>query len=223
MSQTECLTTEERGRFLSGQLAAGQREEVELHLSRCRACRHLLMSAYEESKPETTTRRAPRWLKARALKLPAKPNAREPSLIFGLRLQVAGAIAAVLIAALSFALFLFRNDSQAVLPPTEVFRQQEPVTAAPRLLAPVANEAIDSDEIEFRWSEAPGAAGYTFTLLNERGDIVFQSRATEERVSLKIADAQLERGKTYFWYVAAKSFDGTAMDSEMGKFVLSQK
>lgn len=223
MSQPDCLTNEDLSLFLSGQLADGRRDEVEHHLGGCRTCRHLLMIAYEDSQPEMATRRIPRWLKARALKLPATPNLKPPSLVFGLRLQVAGAIAAILIAALGITLFLFRNDAQGVLAPAEVFRQHEAVRAAPRLLAPAANEAINSDEIEFRWSEVSGATGYSFTLLNEKGDILLQSSMSDARVYLKPRDVQLERGKAYFWYVAAKSIDGTAMDSEIGKFVLSRK
>lgn len=219
MSQKECPATEDQHKFLSGQLATERREEMELHLSLCHECRRLLIGAYEEAAPRAAASAAPRWLKARARKIPRKPGAGMPALVFGFRLQSVVAFAAMIVVAAGLALFSFINGSERPTALPDVLRQGETVASAPALLAPSAGDVVNSQELEFRWERTPGAILYAFTLMDEKGDILFQASASGQSLKLNAKEAKLERGNTYFWYVSAKSADGAGADSEIRKFV----
>jgi hypothetical protein len=143
-------------------------------------------------------------------------------LILGFRRHVAAAVAAVLVTA-GVMSYLLLSESQRghQLPPVDVLRQETEVSPAPQLLAPGSDAVIASDQIEFRWSHVPDASSYIFILLDEKGDIVFQTSTTEEHLTLNVSPVRFERGKPYFWYVEARLPDGTTVDSEIRKFVLN--
>jgi hypothetical protein len=218
----ECLTSDALNVFLAGQFSTGQREGIELHLSRCRACRQRLVNLYEDSKAEAVSVYAPRWLKASVLRIPKNRRVTIPMLILGFRRHVAAAVAAVLVTA-GVMSYLLLSESQRghQLPPVDVLRQETEVSPAPQLLAPGSDAVIASDQIEFRWSHVPDASSYIFILLDEKGDIVFQTSTTEEHLTLNVSPVRFERGKPYFWYVEARLPDGTTVDSEIRKFVLN--
>jgi hypothetical protein len=204
-------------------MSGGERAEIESHLSACRQCRHRLAAQYQESKDEAVLLQTPRRLKARALAIPQKGRAASPALIFGLRRPLAVASAALVVAiAAGLAFFISMNDAARQQAPPDVLRQEDRAGVAPRLLAPPADAVIASDEIEFRWSRVEGAGSYRLALLDEKGDILFQSSTEQEHLVLKATDARLEPGKSYFWYVAAESPFGTTMDSGMAKFTLAE-
>lgn len=223
MSLTNCPTSGELSSFLAGGLASQAREGIELHMSRCQPCRQLLAGLYRTSQSDEVTARAPAALKARVLRIPFKNQKPAPMWILRYRPQLAGALAAALLVAVSAALFLSVSESGRIdeLPSSEVFRNADGISAGPGLLAPDAGATITSDRIEFRWSQIPEARGFVFTLLNEKGDIVFQSSTTEPHLSVTVLEVRLERGKPYFWYVGAKSSAGTVVDSEIRKLVLA--
>jgi hypothetical protein len=125
----------------------------------------------------------------------------------------------MLIVAMSAAIFFFRSNEPL---PADRLRHQEGLSIAPRLIAPAAGAAIAMDQIEFRWAEAEGADSHQLTLMNETGDIVFRAEVEKDRLTLEAADAKLERGKTYFWFVTAKS-DETTVDSAIFKFVFAER
>jgi hypothetical protein len=125
----------------------------------------------------------------------------------------------MLIVAMSAAAIFFLRSSEPL--PTDRLRHQEGVSIAPRLIAPAAGAAIAMDQIEFRWAEDQGAVSYQLTVMNETGDIVFRAQSEKDRLTVKAADAKLESGKTYFWFVTAKSIDETTVDSAIFKFVFN--
>ncbi len=222
MSLTNCPTGGELSSFLAGGLAAEAREGVELHMSRCQTCRQLLAGLYRSSQSNAVLMHAPAALKAQALRIPGMDRIAPPIWIVRYRPQLAGALAAALLLTVSAAVYLRMGESGRIgqLPSSDALRHGDGISAGPGLQAPGAGATITSDRIEFQWSHVPGAGGFVLTLLNEKGDIVFQSTTTEPRLSLSVQEARLERGQAYFWYVGAKSSAGTVVDSEIRKLVL---
>lgn len=223
MQLSECPTNDRLTAFLAGRDSPGEREGIEFHLSQCRACRHRLVSLYEASQTESVIVRAPGWLKASARRIPKKRRVIIPSLILGFRRQVAAALAVTALVAVGASLFFLSESRRGhQLPTAEALRQEAQTVPAPRLLAPGAEAVITSDRIEFRWSQVPSASRYTFTLLDGKGDIVFQTSTVDKRLILSMSAVHVERGKPYFWYIGVRLPDGTTVDSEIRKFVLSE-
>ena len=223
MTQKECVKDDELNHFLSKRAGTVERQAIEFHLSNCQGCRHRLIARHRESKAEEYIA-APGWLKSRVLRIPQESPVAAPDPIFGPRRHAAMAVAAVIVVALGITVFLMRDSFRdGRLPADDVVREEAGISAAPRLLAPTPGEQLSSGEIEFRWSEVQGAGGYTFTLLDEKGDIVFKASTEEGRLKLPASDARLEPGKAYFWYVGAKTPGGGGDDSEMGRFVFNRK
>jgi hypothetical protein len=223
MQRSECLTSDQLNIFLAGQGSPGERGEVEFHLNQCRTCRQQLVSLYETPKTDTVSVRAPGWLKRRAQRIPQHRQGLLPFWILKARRQVAAALAAGLVVGLTSVL-LWRESRPGDRPPTvETLRREAEMLPAPQLLAPGAGSVLVSDQIEFRWSPVSNIRRYTFTLLDEKGDIIFQTTTTEERLTISRSSIRVENGKTYFWYVGANLPDGTTVDSEMRKLVLSRE
>jgi len=118
--------------------------------------------------------------------------------------------------------FFYLNEPRSGrhLPTAEPLRQEAGISPAPQLLAPGSDAVIASDQIEFRWSHVPDASSYSFILLDEKGEIVFQTSTAEEHLTLSVSPVRLECGKPYFWYVEARLPDGTTVDSEIHQLVL---
>lgn len=218
MSEMQCPTSEDLNSYMAGLLAAGERDSFETHLGGCRECRHRLVVLHEASRTKPATSPAPRWLKARVRGMARGEKVRVSSRVFGLRIQYAGAMAVVILAIGVTAVLLVRQPERL---PNDRLRQQDQVSTAPQLLAPATGADITSDQIEFRWAEVHGAQSYSFTLLNEKGDVLFRAPAENGMVIVN-ASERLERGRSYFWYVTAKSVEGTTVDSEINKFAFRQ-
>ena len=220
MPQPGCLAREELDQFLSGTISALGREQVEAHLSNCRACRRYLVTIHHSSQSVPSSS-APQWLKAKMLRIPWRSSSLWLPRVFVFRRSVVTAIALLLIAAAGVVLFLEQQRPQH--PATDTLREGIQETAAPRLLSPVSGAVIPSRALDFRWMQVQGIDGYAFTLLSETGDILFQTDTGQGRLTLTTQQVHLEKGKTYFWYVAAKLPSGTTVDSEIRKFVLSKE
>ncbi len=222
MKRIECITDDDLELFLSDRLPGVQRDQLESHLSDCRACRRRLVNQHLGSRSEEIAVPAPDWLKSRVSQIPQQGRVRVPVSAGRWRRQFA--VAATIVLALSVGFFLMR-DRFVVKQPSEadVLRQETGSSPVPQLFAPKGGAQVQSNDVEFRWSEVYGAERYALTLLNEKGDIVFETSTVENRLSLSAAAARLEPGKTYFWYVRARLSNGTAADSAIGKFGLSQK
>lgn len=223
---TECLTDDEVNGFLTGRTAGGARDEAELHLGGCRACRRRLATAYGASRTQVVHTRAPRWLLARVLG--AREGGRAPfwTALPLYRRQLVAGLAAVLAVAFGVTTFLATRSEPRDAPrvaPSDPLRHGERASAAPRLLAPANGAVVDSDRVELEWSESESATSYAVTLLDEKGDIVFETSTTARALTLSAAEARLERGRSYFWYASAKLPGGTAADSEVGRFSLDDR
>ncbi len=219
MELSGCIKRDNLKLFVAGQTNAVDREEIEYHLSNCRACRQRLIAEYRESKTESISVPAPGWLKSRVLVIPKSTRVRLPPFGTGWR-QVAATAAVIIVALLIGVVFMRDSFRSGELPKNDAVRQDQGISTAPRLLNPSGGEQLSSKEIEFRCSEVQGAEGYVFTVLNDKGDIVFRASTKEARLKLNSADVRLEPGKTYFWYAGAKLPAGTVAESDVGKFVL---
>jgi hypothetical protein len=220
MLEQRCLEHADLTALLAGDLTAHRREEIERHLSRCRHCRQQLVFLYKGSQPDIVAAHAPRWLKASVLRLPKKRWVPIPILVFGYRRQIAGVAASMLVIAGVALLFQGTSLEWSQAPPTDIFRQEERTSTSIQLITPDADTIITSDEIEFRWSEVPDTRSYALILLNEKGDIIFQTSTTQNHLTLNIAQLSLVRGMAYFWYVEAKLLDGAKVDSEVRRLAL---
>src|SRR5688500_13070842 len=107
MTSRGCIIGDDLNLFLSGQAEPVEREEMESHLSNCRACRQRLVGQYQDSKAETVSTSAPGWLKSRVLRIPQEGGVPLPAFAFVWRRQVAAA--AVIIVALSVGIVLMRD------------------------------------------------------------------------------------------------------------------
>ncbi|MEW6207044.1 MAG: zf-HC2 domain-containing protein [Acidobacteriota bacterium] len=218
MPATDCVTSEDLNSYLAGRFSESERERAESHLAACRECRHRLKAAVADSRPQPPAAPAPRWLKARALAIGRGERA-AARMVFTSPVRYAAA-AAMLILAMSAAIIFFRSSEPL---PADRLRQQEGLSIAPRLIAPAAGTSVATDRIEFRWAEVQGAESYHLTVMNETGDIVFRAEAEKDHLTVRATDAKLESGKTYFWFVTAKSLDETTADSAIFKFVFIEK
>ncbi|HLG18047.1 MAG TPA: hypothetical protein VJH03_26635 [Blastocatellia bacterium] len=210
----DCLTNEDMNSYLAGSVADDARDRFETHLGRCRACCRGLAIGYVASRPEQAAAPLPRWLKARVRSMSPGGRIKRPSFVFGARMRYAGAAAAVLLA-IGLSAVLLIGPSERL--PNDRLRQEEQISTAPKLLAPVTGARLSSDLIEFRWAKVQGAESYSLTLLNEKGDVLVSVTAIEERAVMNAA-GRFESGKSYFWYVTAKSPDGVAVVSLISKF-----
>jgi anti-sigma factor RsiW len=220
----DCLTKTQLTAFLAGQLSNTDREDAESHLSQCHACRRLMVKEYDAEQPVVATVRAPQRLKSKALAIPQNGGLPATSRwAFLWRPQVATAMAAMALVAMALTIFFLVKGANRQIPDNEVLRQEKAAMIAPRLLAPTIGTTVNSRDLEFQWTKAEAAQSYGFSLLNAKGDIIFQSALAAERLVVNTTTLQLEGGKIYFWYVTAKSVDGTTLDSEIGRFRFSEK
>lgn len=65
------------------------------------------------------------------------------------------------------------------------------------------------EELEIRWQAVPGAHLYQVTILDRRGDVVWEEQAEGDRVSVP-GDVNLQAGERYFvWVMATVQGQGT--------------
>jgi hypothetical protein len=180
-----------------------------------------MTAAHQASVASQVEIRAPESLRARALAIPHNKKDSKRRFGFGLpRTALAGiSVIAVVVISLTV-LFFARSQQSSPFTDGEVLREETGALASPTLLSPGPGEGVDSEQLEFRWSESPGVEGYQFTLLDEKGDILYHTSTDKTRLEVPPSAVRLERGRTYFWYVTAKSPARVSADSEMGKFEL---
>ncbi|MEW6129377.1 MAG: hypothetical protein AB1757_20220 [Acidobacteriota bacterium] len=219
MSGNQCLTKAELRNFLAGAGSPAIRETIEQHLSLCGGCRQLLVAQQELSKVPPDELRAPEWLKAQAQVLPNKKN--RFAAIWSGDWRRGLAVAASLIVIMGLAWFFILRPTHQPASPQETWRQEASLLASPLLLAPVNGAVVHTTTIEFQWSEVEGADHYLFTLLNDKGDILFQSTTREGKLRLSTTEAALRDAQVYYWYVGAKSAFGMTAESPVGKFTLT--
>lgn len=220
MNKENCLTTEIKHAYLFDKLSTDERETAEAHLAACRLCRHQLTVMFEDKQEVLSI---PDLLKQKAKQIPAQEIKERQNLFTSLsayfRQPVAVAASIVLLIVVSsITFFVLREKSPAQNSNEEKLRQGNTSANKPQILSPAINAQITSDQIEFRWEKVINALSYTLIVTDEKGDIIFQQKTTQENFTLNLSTLNLTKDKTYFWFVKTKLADGTAIDSDTAKF-----
>lgn len=220
MSVKDCFTKDELFHFLKDKLSDEKKEKVESHLRECQVCRHQLTLAYKRTLlPEPTLLiRAPRRLVTSVLRKPQSRFSRLFDWLFDYRKQVTATLAVFLIVSVTTIFFL--SDSNRIRKPlaSDPLRETKPISVAPQLLSPENDVQLNLENAVFRWSKVENISRYNFVFLDQRGNIILKTFTTQEKLTLSDVSVQLEKGKVYFWYIAAQLNDGTEADSEIRKF-----
>lgn len=106
------------------------------------------------------------------------------------------------------------------------FNTREPasnLTETPlRLLDPTNRSIVNSDELQFSWTSVTHASSYTILLLNARGDILWEQKTTEVKLTLP-KEILLQPSGTYFWQVECLLEQGGSIVSDMTSFSFNNK
>lgn len=90
------------------------------------------------------------------------------------------------------------------------------------LLSPSDHSLVNSAELQFNWSSVSEATSYTFLLLNDQGDILWEEQTTRQTLSLP-AEIQLRTSTLYFWQVECQFESGGSLISDMSRFSVANK
>lgn len=226
MNSNNCLTTEIKRAFLADELSNERREIAETHLSECGACRRQMAMMLSEIKTEEALP-LPESLKEKAKRIPAQQITEKPDFftaIFAYFKQPV-AVAASIVLLLAFASIAYLALKEKV--PThnsqeEKFRQGNTTSIKPELLSPATDSAINTGEMEFRWSKVINALSYTLIILDEKGDIIAQQTTKNENFSLNVSALNSTNNKHFFWFVRVKLADGTTANSDTAKLLFTK-
>ena len=226
-----CLRGDELVLYLEDRLEGASRGEMEEHLSTCRICRRRLVLAHEERTlaPEAVEVEAAvleaavledavlEDLKAKARKIPKTFS--EPPKESSRRQWAALAASLMFVSSLLFLQVTRQGPEslrEAAAPSGETFRSDGASRHPLRLLTPEDGEVVEAERIEFQWTDLPEATRYTFTLLDELGDLLFRQETSEPRLGLDLGDLEGlsgSEGRSY-WYVQAKLPGGALFESK---------
>lgn len=219
MNKTDCITEASWQLFLSGELSAIKKDECELHLTNCSACRRFLAEMYTERAADAEVFSIPVDLAKRAATIPNGPGEKkedaEQSFFARIRIFWQFGFAAVFVVCFGLAGFFFLRSPA---PPANTFRQGSSTSSSLNLLSPAKDAELPAETIEFRWSPVTNAKNYTLLVLDKKGDTVTQHRTGEITYVLDPLQSGLARGETYFWFIKATLGDGTTIDSDIAKF-----
>lgn len=119
------------------------------------------------------------------------------------------AAAAVLIVAAGLVIWQATND-----PPVSSVRQLPSISdslQAPQLLWPTAGSALVQPESVVRWSSVPESLGYTVTLLDANGLLLWEERASSTEIRLPALD--LVPDQAYFLQIRSHLRSGKSLRS----------
>ena len=91
-----------------------------------------------------------------------------------------------------------------------------------RILAPTNHSTVKANELEFSWTQIPHTASYTLLLLSAQGDIIWEQKTSDNKLSLP-SEIQLQPSGTYFWQVECLLEEGGSIVSDMNSFLINHK
>jgi hypothetical protein len=91
-----------------------------------------------------------------------------------------------------------------------------------QLVHPQNNSELDVHKSEFQWSASGDAVAYNFFLLDDRGNILWETKTENSEISLP-DNIRLNSDQLYFWRVEALYSDGTSRHSPMTSFTNAVK
>jgi len=200
--------------FLDGTISAEDRPVAESHLARCRHCRERLIALYDNAEEARFQETAPPALTHRVTKAPVH-------WLHALRPYVPLALAASVVIAVGFSIFVYRDTRSTSKPPqTDDLRRSNGATNDLPLASPPNGAHLHPGPVEFRWTDAGNGARYEFTVTDERGDIIVQEKLTTTSLVIDIAKLQLSSRQHYYWSVSARLPDGASRTSVIAGFTL---
>ena len=87
-----------------------------------------------------------------------------------------------------------------------------------RLVFPLNRDTVEGTTPEFRWSGADRFAFYSFLLLDAEGNITWEKKTDQTRLTLP-PEIRLQPSMAYYWQVEAFFEDGGSVVSSMAGFV----
>ena len=175
------------------------------HLSRCGPCRRRLAGGVAAlNAPEVSAQLTPNEIRDAAARRRSRNGLR-----FGL---LAAAVATVLIVPR-----VLRNDVGGSR--TSELRDADStitMSVAPTAIAP---RGRSSGSTKLVWTSVPGATGYSITVFNSQGDVVWQTDTPD-------TTATMQRGlpagdQPYFWKVTARTGWSRSVDSDLVEFTIT--
>ena len=222
-STEACVSETELVEYLGDRADRDENSRLESHVSGCRHCLGQLaeiLVAWGQPLPAIEDE----WqaVTAKALLIPDRVGAEEGRPVEWLpRLRWAVSVAAVLVLAV-----LWHQHTPG--PPVERTEEAAPAQvrqapavqpALPGLLWPQEGQRISRGDLDLRWQAMAGARHYEVTLLNHRGDVLWE--ATAQGTSMRVAtDLTLVAGERYFVWVTARLENGRTVRSPSVAFEL---
>lgn len=187
----ECLDHETIAALAEGSLDAAARDVAMAHIAGCARCRGAVSSVAHALKDPAVSRE---------VKATARPRLR--------LLTIASGIAAAAIVAFVALPWRGADDASTHRAPTIT------AAASPILMAPVG---VVADARTLRWRGVSGADRYRVTLFDASGGVLSEA-LTADTASAIPARVSLERGRSYFWKVEARTGFNRWASSDLVEF-----
>ncbi|HMS39465.1 MAG TPA: zf-HC2 domain-containing protein [Pyrinomonadaceae bacterium] len=210
-----CPTQNNFQHFLAGETSSNERNMLEIHLADCADCRQNLALMFSENTAETEVFETPKSLIETVKNLPAKEKKSASFFSFGW-LKIA--FASALVFGMAF-IGIYVLQNRQTFDSGEVMRNGAINKTVVKLLAPENSTNLQSEKIEFRWTETQNAKSYTLVLSDEKGDIIKEFKTEKTQIETSISALGLTHNKSYFWHVKAKLADGLTSESETRKIL----
>lgn len=224
-----CFDESELASFLAGGFKRSARKELYVHLKGCESCMDSLLgveSLLTELKHENLvpvqrglaikTRESFAHLTSTAL---GKIQSVQDALIFPKPAYHWVSVALVIIVA---GLIFKPSDDSVNIPLINRETSVEESQMRVQLLAPDNRSSVPERYPEFRWAGPSQVKTYTFLLLDGNGEIIWEQKTGENRVTLP-RDIQLQPATVYFWQVEGLWPDEGSTVSEMMSFTHNPK
>ncbi|MCB0376376.1 MAG: hypothetical protein KDD04_10695 [Sinomicrobium sp.] len=222
-----CYDDAELLTFLEGRPGRNARKAIYAHLADCPACLDKLAGAEkllyelkseghlagEKREPEKVATTFPNFLNTAGRKL--------KSAVDFLRIPKPAYrwVALILLVSLVSTPFFYREQiDETQLPTRET--QTLPAERQIQLTLPPDNMIAPKTPVEFRWNASPGFSYYVFLLLDAKGDIVWEKKTGQTRLTLP-AQIHLQPEMQYFWQVEGFFKEGGSVISDMAGFTYS--
>lgn len=202
-------------RYLDGQVAGQEKQQVDAHLAACPACSEAVAAAYRMVQAVATTH-APRPDRAavqRAERLAeASPQASWLDGLFGRPLRLA--LAAVVVASLGLIAYF------GVLAPDHDRFRATPSSPAFVAMAPPDGAVIEAQPLVFVWEPLDDVVRYRLTLFTDEASVHWEGDTLEETATLPDT-VRLAAGAQYLWRIDAVLENGSTLATELYAFTVA--
>jgi len=221
---SQCYNDSDLLEFIEGKPSQKSKVTFYNHLLECQSCMDRMLSMHQDfdkllregvlTSPETWWDKARRFISGIGVRLTEKlqllwtpPKSFKPAYAW---------VGLILILCISIIAIIAINSSSK----TEIITRDNQLDIAQRgvqLVHPQNNSELDIDKSEFQWSASGEAVAYNFFLLDDRGNILWETSTKNKRLELP-DNISLDNNQLYFWRVEALFEDGTFRLSPMISF-----